>query len=88
MESGAFMKINLKGITEEKKYYSIPYSRELKNIPNYESAQKTFRSLLESSVQQRMIADVPLGTFFSILTTLGADAAGTILLADAEPSSA
>lgn len=65
LESGTFMKVNLKGITEEKKYYSIPYSGELKNIPSYESAQKIFKSLLEYSVQQRMIADVPLGTFLS-----------------------
>ena len=65
LESGTFMKANLKGITEEKKYYSIPYLSELKNIPSYESAKKTFKSLLELSVQQRMIADVPLGTFLS-----------------------
>lgn len=65
LEAGSLMKVNLKGISEEKKYYSIPYSSELKNIPTYESAQKTFKSLLEFSVQQRMIADVPLGTFLS-----------------------
>ncbi len=65
LEAGSFMKVNLKGICEEKKYYSIPYSTELKNVPSYEAAQKIFKSLLETSVQQRMIADVPLGTFLS-----------------------
>lgn len=65
LEAGTFLELNSTGKLEEKKYYSIPYSSELKNIPSYESAQKTFRHLLESSVQQRMIADVPLGTFLS-----------------------
>ncbi|MBL0329690.1 MAG: asparagine synthase (glutamine-hydrolyzing) [Bacteroidetes bacterium] len=65
LKAGTFLDLDSTGKIEEKKYYSIPYTSELKNIPSYESAQKTFKHLLESSVQQRMIADVPLGTFLS-----------------------
>ena len=65
LEAGTFLELDASGKLNEKKYYSIPYTSELKNIPSYESAQKTFKQLLESSVQQRMIADVPLGTFLS-----------------------
>ncbi len=46
-------------------YYKIPYNDELKNIQNYQSAQEQLQNLLEQSVQKRMIADVPLGTFLS-----------------------
>lgn len=65
LESGSFIKLEENGKLEENKYYSIPYISELKNIPTYEAAQKEFKNLLESSVQKRMIADVPLGTFLS-----------------------
>ncbi len=65
LEAGSFIKLNPKGIIEEKKYYSIPYTSDYKNIPPYDSAQKELKKLLESSVQQRMISDVPLGTFLS-----------------------
>ncbi len=65
LEAGSFIKLNPKGIIEEKKYYSIPYTSDYKNIPTYDSAQKELKKLLESSVQQRMISDVPLGTFLS-----------------------
>lgn len=65
LEAGSFIKVNQRGIIEEKKYYSIPYSNDYKNVSSYDSAQKEFKKLLESSVQQRMMADVPLGTFLS-----------------------
>ncbi len=65
LESGTYLKINQKENFESKKYYSIPYSDVLKNTLSYDDAQKKLKSLLENSVQQRMIADVPLGTFLS-----------------------
>ncbi|MCW3083729.1 MAG: asparagine synthase [Bacteroidetes bacterium] len=65
LNPGSFLTINAKKEETKKNYYSIPYHRELKNIPDYETAQKQLKTLLEHSVQQRMIADVPLGTFLS-----------------------
>ncbi len=65
LNAGNFLTINAKKEQVQKTYYSIPYNRELKNIPDYETAKKQLKTLLEHSVQQRMIADVPLGTFLS-----------------------
>jgi asparagine synthase (glutamine-hydrolysing) len=65
IEAGTFIKLGLRGIKEQKKYYFIPLSDQTKNKINYESSLKKFRELLESSVQNRMISDVPLGTFLS-----------------------
>lgn len=65
LDAGTYITIDSKAYFQKNSYYSIPYSTELKNVPDYESAQKQLRELLEYSVQQRMIADVPLGTFLS-----------------------
>jgi asparagine synthase (glutamine-hydrolysing) len=48
-------------------YYSIPYDQEAfnKNNISYESAKTKFSSLLEASVQRRLVSDVPLGSFLS-----------------------
>lgn len=65
LEAGTFIKLGLKGIKEQNKYYAISLSDQTKSKITYDSALKTFRELLESSVQNRMISDVPLGTFLS-----------------------
>ena len=65
LEAGTFIKLGLKGIKEQNKYYAISLSDQAKSKITYDSALKTFRELLESSVQNRMISDVPLGTFLS-----------------------
>lgn len=77
LESGSFLRINSKGESEKKKYYEIPYP-EKQESPDYLTAKKKLRTALETSVQKRMIADVPLGCFLSggidssIITALAA----------------
>lgn len=63
--AGSYMRVNTKKKISQKSYYTIPYSETLPAYPDYETAQQQLRVLLENSVQQRMIADVPLGTFLS-----------------------
>jgi asparagine synthase (glutamine-hydrolysing) len=65
LDAGHYLKINSISGIEKRLYYAIPYSAQLANIPGYENAQKQLKELLELSVQKRMIADVPLGTFLS-----------------------
>jgi len=64
LEAGSFLKIDSKKRSEQKKYYSISYTEPV-DYPDYATAQKQLKTLLENSVRQRMIADVPLGTFLS-----------------------
>ncbi len=49
------------------KYYDIPFDAEQAegNSISYEQAKEKLKSLLEASVQRRLVADVPLGAFLS-----------------------
>jgi asparagine synthase (glutamine-hydrolysing) len=63
---GHFLKVSKKQCTTGK-WYEIPYnSNEAENNPvSYEEAKEKFKDLLDSAVQQRLVADVPLGAFLS-----------------------
>ncbi|MFP5471265.1 MAG: asparagine synthase (glutamine-hydrolyzing) [Bacteroidia bacterium] len=63
LEPGCWIKINLNKL-EIGRYYSIP-TTTFEKTPDYEEAKKTVRNLVEKSVERRLIADVPLGSFLS-----------------------
>lgn len=52
-----------RGNLELNSYYDLPTNED--PLISYESAKTKFKSLLEESVQKRLIADVPLGAFLS-----------------------
>jgi asparagine synthase (glutamine-hydrolysing) len=59
---GHFIKITNRQLIVDR-YYAIPHAPY--HSFSYESAKEKFKSLLEASVQRRLIADVPLGCFLS-----------------------
>lgn len=62
---GHYIKVH-KRQAEVHQYYSIPYNETGdQSALNYSEAQEKFRTLLEASVQRRLISDVPLGSFLS-----------------------
>jgi len=65
LSPGHYMKV-AKGKMETHSYYDIPFSKDQINRRiSYEQARTKFQDLLEASVQRRLIADVPLGSFLS-----------------------
>lgn len=61
---GHYAKIN-KGQLSIVNYYTIPFSEGEKNSLSYAAAKEKLSTLLEASVQRRLVADVPLGSFLS-----------------------
>ena len=53
------------GSVSVKQWYRVPEPGEQAYLSNYEEAQSELVSLLESAVHDRMVADVPLGSFLS-----------------------
>lgn len=54
-----------KGQVKEVRYYSIPYNYSNLEVMDYEHAQRMLRELIEQSVAERLVSDVPLGAFLS-----------------------
>ena len=61
---GHFIQVR-KGSFEVRRFYSIPYSNEIKPVSSYNDAKTEFKKLLEASVERRLVSDVPLGAFLS-----------------------
>jgi asparagine synthase (glutamine-hydrolysing) len=63
---GHYMKVSRQK-QDIQSYYTLPYHREQseKNPITYDTAKEKLKDLLESSVQRRLVSDVPLGAFLS-----------------------
>jgi len=67
IEPGTYATIK-KGKIKTQHYYTIPFNPGLvdkADLSNYESAKNQLHDLVENAVQNRLISDVPLGTFLS-----------------------
>lgn len=61
---GHFLRLE-QGKARLEQYYQVDYAPSQLTSISYDQAQQQFTNLLERSVQQRMVADVPLGSFLS-----------------------
>lgn len=63
---GHFLRLHKREM-EEKAFYQLdkPAEKDIKSSPSYEDQKEKIIDLLDQSVQQRLIADVPLGSFLS-----------------------
>jgi asparagine synthase (glutamine-hydrolysing) len=64
LSPGHYLKVT-RGQVNTGVYYEIPRFHPSPSLPSYDGAKKRFKELLEASVQRRLVADVPLGSFLS-----------------------
>lgn len=67
LEPGHYLKVDAENRVQKIPFYQLPYPPENGKYLDisYEEAQKELISLLDQSVEQRLVSDVPLGTFLS-----------------------
>lgn len=65
LEQGHYLKINAQGIVKHAYYELENEAKSSSSILSYDEAQKKLVSLMEEAVADRLVADVPLGTFLS-----------------------
>ena len=53
------------GSYKKEKYYKLPFEPNNYKFTDYKQAQTKLRDILEESVQDRLVADVPIGSFLS-----------------------
>lgn len=63
--TGGYLKLDAEHKLSSHTYYQLPTPSGPKTKDTYEQAQNKVVSLLEQSVQDRLVSDVPLGTFLS-----------------------
>jgi len=64
LDAGSYMLISKKRI-EKRKYYNIPENRSGNSIPELNEAISKVRELIDISIQDRLVSDVPVGAFLS-----------------------
>lgn len=61
---GTYLRIKNREVIQ-KSYYQLPVYNKKNNALSYDAAVAEFKRLMEQSVVDRLVADVPLGTFLS-----------------------
>lgn len=67
LEAGHYLKVDKDNRLQKIPFYQLNYPPQDGKYTNlsYEEAQKRFLELMDASVEQRLVSDVPLGTFLS-----------------------